>query len=453
MQTNHPTDVGPQVNPKYSRSLDLYARAENLFPFGVQLLSRSPHLSAFGQAPIYFDRAKDGHFWDVDGNEFVDLSMGCGPVILGYCYGPVDAAVKAQIDRGVIGSVNHELELAFAEKMCAMVPCAEMIKICKGGGEANAIAVRLARGYTGKDLVCFCGYHGWYDWYIAANLDAADRLDEHLRPGLLPKGVPAALAGTAVPFAYNDIDSLRRALETHVGKVACIVLEPTRATAPAPGYFEQVRALADEHGALLIFDEVVTGFRMAPGGAQEHYGVTPDLAAFGKAVANGYPLAVVAGRHEIMASQYDNFISSTYYGETVSLAAGLATLSEMTAKPVLQTVNATGEAMMKGFSELAQKHLVRASVNGYGFQFMVGFDYGADTGRVATLFMQEMAARGVLATGRHYTCYTHSEGDVQKVLAAADQSFEIMAGAIAQNRIDDVLRAPERKVVFKRRLV
>ena len=438
---------------KYQRSLDLYARAEELFPFGVQLLSRSPHLSAFGQAPIYYQSAKNGHFRDVDGNEFIDLSMGCGPVILGYCYEAVDNAVKAQIDRGVIGSTNNELEILFAEKFCSMVPCAEMIKICKGGGEANAIAVRMARGYTGRDVVLFCGYHGWYDWYISANLEAENRLDEHLRPGILPKGVPSALAGTAIPFAYSDIESLENTLAAHAGKVACIVLEPTRSTPPVPGYFEQVRALADAHDCLLIFDEVVTGFRMAPGGAQQHYGVTPDLAAFGKAVANGYPLAVVGGRKEIMASQYDNFISSTYYSETVSLAAGLATLNEITGKPVLQTINTTGEAMMNGLAEAARKHALRSHVRGYGFHFDVGFDYGTDTGRVATLFMQEMAARGVYSLGRCYVCYTHSDADVQQVLAAADESFEVISQVVTENRIDEMLRAPERKVVFKRRLV
>jgi glutamate-1-semialdehyde aminotransferase len=438
---------------QYQRSLDLYARAEELFPFGVQLLSRSPHLSAFGQAPIYFERAKDGHFRDVDGNEFIDLSMGCGPVILGYCYEAVDNAAKAQIDRGVIGTTNNELEILFAEKFCSMAPCAEMIKICKGGGEANAIAVRMARGYTGRDVVLFCGYHGWYDWYISANLEADNRLDEHLRPGILPKGVPAALAGTAIPFAYNDIQSLENALAAHAGKVACIVLEPTRSTPPAPGYFEQVRALADAHACVLIFDEVVTGFRMAAGGAQAHYGVTPDLAAFGKATANGYPLAVVGGSKEIMATQYDNFISSTYYSETVSLAAGLATLTEMTDKPVLQTINATGEAMMQGLTELVQKHALRAEVRGYGFHFDLVFDYGADTGRVATLYMQEMAARGVYTLGRNYICYTHSEADVQQVLAAAEESLAIIATAIGENRLDGLLHAPERKMVFKRRLV
>jgi glutamate-1-semialdehyde aminotransferase len=441
-----------EKNSKYQRSLASYGKAESLFPFGVQLLSRSPQLSAFGQAPIYFDHAKDGHFWDVDGNEFIDLSMGCGPIILGYAYEPVDSAAKAQIDRGVLGSTNNEIEIKFAEKVCEMVPCAEMIKICKGGGEADSIAVRMARGYTGRDVVVFCGYHGWFDWYLAANLEADDRLDEHLRPGILPKGVPGVLAGTSVPFEYNNLESLRAALKANQGKVACIVLEATREQIPAPGFLETVRALADEHDCLLIFDEVVTGFRIAPGGAQEHFGVTPDLATFGKAVANGYPLAVVAGRKSILATQFDNFISSTYYSETVSLAAGLATLNEITEKPVLKTVAATGKKVMAGLEDLARSHGLQVQIRGHDYMFNAGFDYGSDTGRVSTLFMQEMAARGVYVTGHFYFCYTHTAEDVDKVLAATDETFGVMAEAINGNRIDDVLKAPERKVVFKRRL-
>ena len=441
-----------EKNPKYQASLDLYEKAELLFPFGVQLLSRSPHLSAFGQAPIYYDHAKDGHFWDVDGNEFIDYSMGAGPVLLGYCYDPVDRAVKAQIDRGVIGTMNNALEISFAEKMCEMVPCAEMIKICKGGGEADAIAVRIARGYTGRNVAVFCGYHGWFDWYLAANLDADNRLDEHLRPGILPKGVPNTLTGTSVPFEYNNVDSLREALDANKGNVACIVLEVTRSTSPKPGFIEAVRSLADEHRCVLIFDEVVTGFRCAPGGAQELFGVTPDLATYGKAVGNGYPLAAVAGKREIMESQYDNFISSTCYSETASLAAGLATLNEITNKPVLQTLAERGGRLKAGVEELARTHDLRTKVYGYDYYFGVGFDYGEDTGRISTLFMQEMTARGVYMTCAFYNCYTHTDEDVEKTLAAIDESFAVMTHAINNNRVDDVLKAPERKVVFKRRL-
>ena len=440
---------------KYDKSLELYKQAERYFPYGTQLLSRSPRMAAFGEAPIYFERAKDGHFWDVDGNEFIDCSMGVGPVILGYCYEPVDRAVKDQIDKGVLGSINNASEIEMAQAICEMVPCGEMVKLCKGGGEADAIAVRLARGYTGRDVVLFCGYHGWHDWYLSANLESDTVLDDHLRQGIIPKGVPAALAGTTVPFEYNNLDSLKATLEGHAGKVACIIMEVTRDKNPEKGYLEGVRELADEHGCVLIFDEVVTGFRMALGGAQEYYGVTPDLATFGKAIANGYSLAAVAGKEEIMAGQYDNFISSTYYSDTVSLAAGIATLNELRTQPVIETTCRMGKQIWAGLEAAAEKHGTKATIKGpaSGNLLHISFDYGHMTGEVATLYMQEMMARGVYNSGIWYMCYTHTQGDVEKMLGAADETFEVLARAVREDKVNELLRAPVREVVFKRRLV
>ena len=280
-------------NSKFNKSKALYDQACELFPYGTQLFSRRPELGAFGQAPIYFDHAKDAHFWDIDGNEFIDTAMGVGPVILGYCYESVDQTVKEQIEKGVLGSINHKLEIDVAQAITEMVPCAEMIKFCKSGGEADAVAVRIARGYTGKDKVVFCGYHGWHDWYLAANLESDSSLDRHLLPGLAPKGVPVSLARTCLPFEYNNLDQLESVLKNNSGQVACIIMEATRFKKPEPGFLEGVRQLADKHDCLLIFDEVITGFRMSAGGAQEFFGVTPDLATFAKAIANGYSLAAV----------------------------------------------------------------------------------------------------------------------------------------------------------------
>jgi len=447
------SSIDKQQNPRFRKSLQLYDQAEQLFPFGVQLLSRSPRLGPFGQAPIFFDRAKDGRFWDVDGNEFVDWSMGIGPVVLGYCYEPVDAAAKAQIDRGVLGSVNNELEIKTAQAICEMVPCAEMVKFCKGGGDADAIAVRLARGYTGKDIVLFCGYHGWGDWYLAANLASGSNLDAHLLPGISTKGVPAALAGTSVPFPYNDLDALSETLERHAGNVACVIMEASRSAQPAEGYLQGVRELTDRHNCLLIYDEVVTGFRLAAGGAQEHFGVTPDLASFGKAIANGYPLAAVAGRREIMASQYDNFISSTYYSDTVSLAAGLATLTEIREKPVIATLADTGKQIKDAIDDLAAKHDLQAHADGHYQIFHASFDYGDRTNKVATLYAQEMIARGVYCTGHFYICYRHTAQDIQQTIAALDETFAVLARAIDEDCLDDLLKAPVRQTLFRRRLV
>ena len=238
-----------------------------MFPYGTQLLSRNPRLALFGEAPIYFERAQDAHFWDVDGNEFIDCGMGLQPATLGYCYEPVDQAVKAQVDKGVLGTINNAVELKMAPAICDLVPCGEMVKFCKSGAGADAIAVRLAGGDTGKIVVLFCGYH---DWYLAANLESTSTFDEHLRPGIFPQGVPAALAGTAVPFEYNNLDLLRYALAKNDGEVACIVMEAVRYKDPEQVFLAGVRQLADEYGCLLIFDEISTGFRMAAGGAQEY---------------------------------------------------------------------------------------------------------------------------------------------------------------------------------------
>ena len=441
---------GYSSSQRYARSMEFYREARALFPYGTQLFSRRPELGPFGQAPIYFDHAKDAHFWDVDGNEFIDTAMAIGPIVLGYCYDAVDQAAKQQIDRGILGSVNHPLEIQMARTICDMVPCAEMVKFCKSGGEADAVAVRIARGHTGRDVVLFCGYHGWHDWYLAANLESPSTLNQHLRPGISSKGVPAVLAGTSVPFEYNNLDSLSRTLKQYRDQVACIIMEPTRFKHPEGGFLEGVRQLADEHKCVLIFDEVITGFRMATGGAQEYYGVTPDLATFAKAIANGYPLAAVAGKEEIMVGQADNFISSTYWSDTVALAAGLATVNEIRQKPVIPTVQAAGRQIMDGLEELAAKHKISVSLAGHGYDFIVRLDYGKLTDKVSTLFMQEMIARGVYVSGCFYACFTHTDQDIQRILGAADETFDIMAQAIRQESIESYLKAPERQVGFRR---
>jgi len=435
---------------RFKRSGQMYLEAQELFPFGTQLFSRRPELGALGQGPVYFERAKDGHFWDVDGNEFVDTVMGVGPVTLGYCYEAVDRAVKEQIDRGIIGSVNHPLEIAMARAMEEMIPCAEMAKFCKSGGEADAIAVRIARGHTGRDVVLFCGYHGWHDWYLAANLASNTTLNAHLMPGINPKGVPSSLKNTCIPFEYNNLDSLRSTLDQYRGQVACIIMEPTRFKHPSPGYLAGVRQLADEYGCLLIFDEVITGFRMAGGSAQTFYGVTPHLATFAKAIANGYPLAAVVGLRSILAGQADNFISSTYWGETASLAAGLATVREMQSKKIPEAIQSYGAELMESLRTLADRHRLKLEFRGHGYNFAPAFDYGPLTNRVLTLYIQEMIARGIYASGIVYICYTHTEQDRQRILSAADEVFALIAKAVQSDSVDRLLRCPERKTGFQR---
>ncbi|MBN1437219.1 MAG: aminotransferase class III-fold pyridoxal phosphate-dependent enzyme [Sedimentisphaerales bacterium] len=441
--------MSQNVNARYKKSLELYSKAEKLFPYGTQLWSRSPHLVAYGQAPIYFERAKGSHFWDVDGNEFIDTSMGVGPIVLGHCYDAVDNAAKAQIDKGILGSINNAIEIDMAEALCDLIPCADMVKFCKGGGDADAMAVRMARSYTGKDIVAFCGYHGWHDWYISANL-ASGSLDSHLLPGINPTGVPKALAGTTVPFKYNDLDSLRSVLQSKAGQVACIIMEATRFNLPKPGYLEGVRALADEHKCVLIFDEVVTGFRLPGGSAQKYFGVTPDLATFGKAIANGYPLAAVGGKREIMETQGDNFISSTYFSDTVGLAAGLATTREMLEKSVFDVLEKKGRQLIAGLESVIAKHDLKMKVNGQPSHFALGFDYGSESAKIATLYMQESVARGMYPGSHWYMCYSHTDEDIAKMIEAADGSLAVVAEALTKGNVDEVLKAPIKAAGFNR---
>ncbi|MEN8230095.1 MAG: aminotransferase class III-fold pyridoxal phosphate-dependent enzyme [Bacteroidota bacterium] len=440
--------VGPGSG--YKQSYKLYREAKQLFPYGTQLFSRRPELGAYGQAPIYFEKMKDAHFWDVDGNEFIDTAMGIGPVILGYGYDKVDHAVKNQIDKGVLGSINNELEIEVAQAMVEMVPCAEMVKFCKSGGEADAIAVRMARAHTGREKVLFCGYHGWHDWYLAANLGSDSTLDTHLLPGLNPKGVPASLEGTCLPFEYNNLEQLESVLKENAGEVACIIMEPTRNKQPGAGFLEGVRQLADEHKCLLIFDEVITGFRMSNGGAQAYYDVTPDLATFAKAMANGYSLAAVTGRREIMEKQADNFISSTYWSDSTALAAGLATLTEIRNEPVIETLKRTGRLLMTHIEQLAQKHELKVDIPGHGSWFSLGFNYGEDTSKIMTLFIQEMIARGIYTISVFYMSYTHTSGDIERIRQAIDEVFELIKEGIQNDRVDKLLRCPVRQIGFKR---
>ncbi|HJT77276.1 MAG TPA: aminotransferase class III-fold pyridoxal phosphate-dependent enzyme, partial [Gemmataceae bacterium] len=325
------------MNEKASRvprSMALYRRALELIPGGTQLVSRRPTRYANGVSPVYAARARGARFWDVDGNEYIDWVSGIGAIILGYCDPVVDEAVREQMSRGTVYSINHELEVELAEELARTIPCAEMVRYAKCGGEACAMAVRIARGATGRDRVLFCGYHGWHDWYLAANLMAEDSLNAHLFPGIEPVGVPRALAGTALPFPFGDLVALGQLLDDHRGQVAAVILEPLRSELPPAGYLEGVRRLCREHDAVLIFDEVSCGFRLRLGGVQEYAGVTPDLAVFAKAISNGYPMAAVVGRRAVMEPAGRMFISSTYWGDTLGLRAALTTIRELRRREV-----------------------------------------------------------------------------------------------------------------------
>jgi glutamate-1-semialdehyde 2,1-aminomutase len=423
------------------KSNALYERALEILPGGTQLFSRRADRFAPGITPMYLERAEGVRLWDVDGNEYLDFGMGCGPVVLGHAYPAVTEAVVRQATLGNCYTVNSPLEIELAELLIDLVPCAEMARFFKCGGETNAGAIRIARGHTGRDVVLFCGYHGWHDWYLAANLQDENTLNAHLIPGLDTRGVPQGLAGTAIPFEYNNLDSLRAALEANRGQVACIMMEAARSKQPDPGFLEGVRTLATEHGAVLIFDEVVTGFRMALGGAQEYFGVTPDMCTFAKALSNGVPLGAVCGKVEVMASAATMFISSTYFSDCLGLAAGVATVKELRDQPVIPHLWAMGERLQTGMRALAAKHDLAFHCDGFAPVLHLGFDEPDEHTRVVmtTVYLQELVKRGIVCLMGAYLSYSHRPEDIDAYLAAADAALGIVKQGRAEGNLESLV--------------
>ena len=433
------------------RSLQIYERAQALIPGTTQLISRRPTRAALGVSPIYAERAKGCRIWDVDGNEYIDWTSAVGPVILGYADEVVDAAVRAQIDRGTIYSIVQESAVELAEELVRIVPSAEMVRYCKGGGEACTIAVRIARGVTGRDKVLFCGYHGWHDWYQAANI-GAERLATHLFNGIEPIGVPRCLEGTALPFTYGDVDELTALLEAHAGELACIIMEPMRSDEPPPGYLEKVRELASHYGVVLIFDEVSSGFRVALGSAQEYTGVTPDMSVFAKAISNGYPMGAVVGKREFMAPAQQMFISSAYWDDNIGVAASLATLRELERRDAVGHFQRIGTFFKEQIDAAAAAVGLDASCEGVAAhpRIRLGAEDAATTAKVHTLFIQENARRGViLATGFMFNC-AHGEAEVEQTAAVVRESFAVIAEGLERGTLDELLEVPPQEDFFRR---
>jgi glutamate-1-semialdehyde 2,1-aminomutase len=435
-----------------SVSLQLYERALSLIPGGAQLISRRPTRFAFGVSPIFAAEASGARLRDVDGNEYLDWLSAVGPVILGYRDPAVDAAVKAAGDGGAVFSLNHPLEVELAEELARSIPCAEMVRYVKGGGEGCAVAVRIARGVTGRDKVLCCGYHGWHDWYLAANLDDETRLDEHLFSGIEPIGVPQALAGTAMPFRYGHLPMLRELLDRHAGEVACVIMEPMRSEMPLPGYLEGVRDAAARAGAVLIFDEVSTGYRPALGGAQEYLGVTPDMAVFAKSISNGYAMGAVVGRREVMEPASRMFISSTYWSDTLGIAAALATLRELRRADGVARIHATGRLLRDRLNAAIRRSGLEAACEGPDWHPALRFRSvpAEQTRLAATLFIQEMAKAGIIALPSFYINCAHTEADIDETAAAAERAFALIRRGVEKGCWDRLLEAEVQEDSFRR---
>lgn len=438
------------------RSLELWKEAQYLMPGGTQLMGRRPQLFAFGVTPILAERAEGAYFWDVDGNRYLDTSMSLGAVLLGYCDPDVENAVDEQQKKGTIFPILHPVEIEMARLVTEVVPCAEMVRFGKSGGEANAVVVRIARAFTGRDKVAFCGYHGWHDWYISANLADPRSLESHLLPGVDARGIPRALLGTSIPFEYNNIDYLKKVFDDNKNQIACVIMEASRSYLPNEGYLAKVKDVTHENGALLIFDEVVTGFRLSLGGAQQYYGVTPDLATFGKAIANGYALTAIAGRRDVMEFSKELFISSLFWDDTCTLAAGVATIKKMKREKAAEKVAALGRRYMIEWQRLADSHKVPAKVIGNPPSSTVVFEQAGSLSQrqLLTLYMQEMAKRGVFTgTGLFNVSLAHGDKELDELLGASEGALAVVGKALQKGNIREYLVAEEQRPLFARRMV
>ena len=424
----------------FTASEQFLERAERVIPLGSQTFSKSRTQYPHGVSPYFITRANGSRVWDIDGNEYIDFISSLCAVTLGYQDPDVNAAVRTQLDEsGVIFSLPHPLEAEVAELICDMVPCAELVRFGKNGSDATSGAIRVARAYTGRDRVAVCGYHGWQDWYIGSTA-------RH-------RGVPQATRDLTHTFAYNDLGALKALLEAHPGEFAAVILEPMNVTDPAPGYLQGVKDLAHAHGALLVFDETITGFRYANGGAQQLFGVTPDLATFGKGIANGYPLSAVAGRREVMKLMEEIFFSFTMGGEALSLAAAKATLGKLLREPVTERVAATGRRIMAGLVEIVARHRLeeRFTVSGHpSWSFLnIGEGAGGTSSEIKTLLMQELFQRGILGYGTHNVSYAHSGEDVSQLLRAYDEAMAIVAESLKKGDVRGALRCEPLQPLFK----
>jgi glutamate-1-semialdehyde aminotransferase len=440
--------------PDVSRSQELYQRAGELIPGWTQLISRRADQFARGVSPIYAQRAKGSRFIDVDENEYIDWVNAVGAIILGHADDVVDGAVKEQIDRGSLYTLNSPLEVELAEELCNTIPSAEMVRYTKGGGEACAVAARIARGATGRDKILFCGYHGWHDWYQAANFGVDPESGEYPFAGIEPIGVPKALAGTVIPFSYGNLAMLEALLNEHAGEVAAIMMEPARSELPAPGYLAGVKALAHQHDVVLIFDEVSCGWRQAIGGIQSVVGVTPDMTVVAKAMSNGYAMGAIVGARAVMEPAARMFISSSYWSDNIGLVAALTTIRELKRRDSEIALRATGEKLRTAINNAIAEAGLAGNCAGLSSNPYVALDLpaGVDGRKVSTLFIQEMARRGVHTYMSFKATLAHTDADIAQTAAAATAAFKVIKAGLDQGNLDTLLIADVKKEPFRRQV-
>jgi len=426
-----------QGYPTISESLKLYEQAKEIMPPVTQTMAKGPGQYSLGAAPIYLKKGKGSRVWDVDGNEYLDWNAAIGPLSLGYAWPAVDKAIIDQLGDGITFSLMHELEYKVAERLHQLIPNAEAIRISKSGADVCSAAVRTARAHTGREKILCCGYHGWPDWYIAVTSRA--------------NGIPSSVGELTNTFDYNNIESLKASLDS---SVAAVIMEPFVFDRPSDGYLQEVARLCKENGTLLIFDEMWTGFRLALGGAQEYFGIKPDLAVYSKAVANGMPIAFLTGRRDVMEHFNANvFFFTTLGGEALSLAATMATLDELERLNVPADLASKGQALMDGYNSLAEslgmQHLTKCK--GYPCRTTITLEAAVGNAlEVKAYFQQEMIRRGVLWQGNHNMMAAHSMNDIDYTLKAYAQVLPLIKDAVEKGDVASRLRGKPLEAVFRK---
>jgi glutamate-1-semialdehyde aminotransferase len=425
----------PTENRSIERSTKLLDRARNIIPLAAQTTTKSPSQFVQGVSPTHLERAEGCRVWDVDGNEYIDTAMGLGPNLLGHNYPAVTDAVQEQIEEGTAFTMPHPLQLDVAELVIDTVPCAEMVRFGKNGNDVMALAAKLARAHTGRNVIATQGYHGWPDVFMSCN----DNLNA---------GIPDAISDYTEKFEYNDVASLERIFDDHPDDVAAIVTTPVNLSPPENDFLQRLREIADREDTLLVFDEILTGYRFSLGGAQEHFDVIPDLACFAKGISNGYPLSAITGREEIMRTIADDefMFSMTYAGEATSLVAAKAAITEQIEQgDVHDHLWRQGESIRDGYNELAAKHGIDHLTECTGLgprtdtQFYDDENERVTAGALESLFMQETHRRGVLFTGSHLPSYSHSDGDIEEMLRVYDEALNILSDAVDAGEVEERL--------------
>ena len=425
----------------------LYSKARQIVAGGNMLLSKRPEMFLPEQWPSYFSKSKGCEVWDLDGNKYIDTLMMPGTNSLGYNYAEIDEAVKETITSGNMSTLNAPEEVELTERLVELHPWADMARFARSGGEANSVAIRLARAASGKDNVAFCGYHGWHDWYLASNLSDTKGLDGHLLPGLDPHGVPKNLKDSVYPFEYNNFDKLEELVKTK--NIGVIKMEVYRNKEPENNFLHRVRKLADDYNIVLVFDECTSGFRKNYGGLHKLYDVEPDVAMFGKALGNGYAVTAVLGKREVMQAAEKSFISSTFWTERIGSSAALATLKVMEKEKSWEKITSIGEIINREWMKLSEEYELPIAIN--GLAALTTFTFKSDNALAyKTLITQEMLKKGFLAATAVYACTAHTPAIIKEYLENLNPIFHMIKECEEGRDIMELLEGPIAHNGFKR---